>query len=93
MSLSGLTSPRTRELTVRLMDDMWPPTMPAGGWPALWAAVLDTVAMAVLRTEVDSQLEQMIDAPARGVALPSAGSWNRPATSAVYRSENPDADM
>ncbi|MBG0562186.1 hypothetical protein [Actinoplanes aureus] len=48
-----------------------------------------TVAMAVLRTEVDSQLEQMIDGPARGVALPTAASWQRPAAGAVYRSENP----
>ena len=45
-----------------------------------------TVAMAVLRTEVDSQLEQMIDGPARGVALPSADSWPAPTTGAVYRS-------
>lgn len=45
-----------------------------------------TVAMAVLRTEVDSQLEQMIDGPARGVALPTAGSWPEPAAGAVYRS-------
>ncbi|MEU4427805.1 hypothetical protein AB0F81_44885 [Actinoplanes sp. NPDC024001] len=49
-----------------------------------------TVAMAVLRTEIDSQFEQMIDAPARGVALPSAGSWAEPTTGAVYRSSTED---
>jgi hypothetical protein len=49
-----------------------------------------TVAMAVLRTEVDSQLEQMIDGPARGVALPSAGSWSRPTTGGVYKSATAD---
>ena len=48
VSLSGLTSPRTRELTGRLLDDMWPPALPPGGWPALAEAVPDTIAMAVL---------------------------------------------
>jgi phosphonate transport system permease protein len=48
VSLSGLTSPRTGELTARLLDEMWPPALPAGGWSALGVAVQDTVAMAVL---------------------------------------------
>jgi phosphonate transport system permease protein len=48
VSLSGLASPRTRELTFRLLDDMWPPALPPGGWAALAGAVLDTVAMALL---------------------------------------------
>jgi phosphonate transport system permease protein len=52
VSLSGLTSPRTRELTVRLLDDMWPPALPPGGWPALADAVPDTVAMAILAMAV-----------------------------------------
>lgn len=52
VSLSGLTSPRTRELTGRLLDDMWPPTLPPGGWPALARAASDTVAMAVLAVAV-----------------------------------------
>ncbi|MDQ3617096.1 MAG: ABC transporter permease subunit [Actinomycetota bacterium] len=48
VSLSGLTSPRTRDLTGRLLDDLWPPALPPGGWPTLTGAVLDTLAMAVL---------------------------------------------
>jgi len=52
VSLSGLASPRTRELTHRLLDDMWPPTLPPGGWAALGGAVLDTVAMALLAMAV-----------------------------------------
>lgn len=52
VSLSGLTSPRTRELTGRLLDDMWPPALPPGGWQALGDAIPDTVAMAVLAMAV-----------------------------------------
>ncbi len=52
VSLSGLTSPRTRELTGRLLDDMWPPGLPPGGWQALGDATLDTMAMAVLAMAV-----------------------------------------
>jgi phosphonate transport system permease protein len=52
VSLSGLASPRTRELTFRLLDDMWPPALPPGGWAASASAVLDTVAMALLAMAV-----------------------------------------
>jgi len=52
VSLSGLTSPRTRELTGRLLEDMWPPALPPGGWPALAEAVPDTIAMAILAMAV-----------------------------------------
>ena len=52
VSLAGLTSPRTRQLTGQLLDDLWPPALPAGGWPALSNAVLDTLAMAVLAMAV-----------------------------------------
>ncbi len=48
VSLGGLTSPRTRELTGRLLDDLWPPALPPGGWSTLTGSVLDTVAMAIL---------------------------------------------
>lgn len=48
VSWSGLTSPRTRQLTERLFDDMFPPALPPGGWSELVGATLDTVAMAVL---------------------------------------------
>lgn len=52
VSLSGLTSPRTRQLTGRLLDDMWPPALPTGGWPVLGGSVLDTLAMAILAMSV-----------------------------------------
>jgi phosphonate transport system permease protein len=52
VSLSGLTSPRTRDLAGRLLDDMWPPALPPGGWQALAGAVPDTIAMAVLAMAV-----------------------------------------
>jgi phosphonate transport system permease protein len=52
VSLSGLASPRTRELTFRLLDDMLPPALPPGGWVALAGAALDTVAMALLAMAV-----------------------------------------
>ncbi len=52
VSLTGLTSPRTRQLTGGLLNDLWPPALPAGGWPALSGAVLDTLAMAVLAMAV-----------------------------------------
>ncbi len=48
VSWSGLTSARTRDLTVGLLDDMWPPALPPEGWGALVGGVADTVAMAVL---------------------------------------------
>jgi phosphonate transport system permease protein len=52
VSLAGLTSPRTSALTERLLDDMWPPALPPGGWQALGVAVQDTVAMAILAMAV-----------------------------------------
>ncbi|MEO7234162.1 MAG: ABC transporter permease subunit, partial [Lapillicoccus sp.] len=48
VSLSGLTSSRTRELTAQLFQDLFPPALPPGGWATLGGATLDTVAMAVL---------------------------------------------
>ncbi len=48
VTAGGLTSPRTRQLTGRLLADMWPPQLPAGGWPVLTGSVLDTLAMAIL---------------------------------------------
>lgn len=48
VSLSGLTSSRTLQLTGSLLDDLWLPQLPAGGWSVLVGSVLDTVAMAVL---------------------------------------------
>jgi phosphonate transport system permease protein len=60
VSLSGLTSPRTRELTGRLLVDMWPPALPSGGWAALCGSVLDTVAMALLAMAVAVVLTVLI---------------------------------
>ncbi|WP_148612952.1 PhnE/PtxC family ABC transporter permease [Nocardioides rubriscoriae] len=48
VSLSGLTSNRTRMLTGRLLDDLIPPALPRGGAGEVISAVLDTLAMAVL---------------------------------------------
>ncbi len=48
VSLQGLGTSRTRELTMGLLTDLWPPALPPGGWPVLTGAVLDTVAMALL---------------------------------------------
>jgi phosphonate transport system permease protein len=60
VSLSGLTSPRTRRLTVRLLADLWPPALPPGGWAELTGAVLDTVAMAVLAMAIAVALTLVI---------------------------------
>lgn len=48
ISLAGLVSARTRQLTASLVTDMLPPAAPPGGWSVLGRSVLDTVAMAVL---------------------------------------------
>ncbi|WP_310529567.1 ABC transporter permease subunit [Nocardioides sp.] len=48
VTMGGLTSPRTRHLTGRLLDDLWPPQLPPGGWSVLGGSVLDTLAMAIL---------------------------------------------
>ncbi|MGC1207942.1 MAG: ABC transporter permease subunit [Ornithinimicrobium sp.] len=52
VSLAGLTSERTRMLTVSLLDDLWPPQLPLGGWSELLGSVGDTLAMAVLAMAV-----------------------------------------
>ena len=52
VSLEGLASSRTRRLTGSLLDDMWPPALPAGGWSTLADGLLDTLAMAVLAMAV-----------------------------------------
>ena len=51
-SWSSLTSDRTRALTGRLLDDLWPPQVPPGGWAGLLTGVKDTLAMAVLAMAV-----------------------------------------
>lgn len=52
VSLSGLSSARTRQLAGSLAGDLVPPSLPPGGWSALWGGVLDTVTMAVLAMAV-----------------------------------------
>ena len=52
VSLAGLYSTRTRELSGRLVDDLVPPGLPPGGWSALAGGALDTLAMAVLAVAV-----------------------------------------
>ncbi len=48
VSLTGLASERTRDLTGRLVTDLWPPQLPLDGWAALVGSVADTIAMALL---------------------------------------------
>jgi phosphonate transport system permease protein len=48
VSLSGLTSLRTRQLAGKLVGQMWPPALPPSGLPALATAMADTIAMATL---------------------------------------------
>lgn len=48
VSLSGLISSRSRTLTGGLVDDLTPPALPDGGWSVVTAAMLDTLAMAIV---------------------------------------------
>lgn len=48
LSLDGLADPLTWQLTQELVADLVPPALPDGGVATLLAAVVDTVAMAVL---------------------------------------------
>ncbi|MGW0820305.1 PhnE/PtxC family ABC transporter permease [Streptomyces sp. NPDC002845] len=48
LSPAGLVSTRTQDLAGRLLQDLWPPALPEGGWRILVGASLDTVTMAVL---------------------------------------------
>lgn len=52
VSTYGLRSVRTQRLTFQLIDELWPPQLPPGGWTALVGAVLDTLAMAILAMAV-----------------------------------------
>jgi phosphonate transport system permease protein len=67
VSLAGLTSARTRALTGRLLDDLWPPQVPLGGWSELTAAVLDTVAMALLAMVLAVVITLVVGPWARGL--------------------------
>ncbi|MCP3757009.1 ABC transporter permease [Streptomyces sp. TBY4] len=48
LSPAGIVAARTRDLSSRLLTDLWPPAFPAGGGRVLADAALDTVSMAVL---------------------------------------------
>jgi phosphonate transport system permease protein len=52
VSLAGLFSSRTRDRVPLLLDDMWPPALPPGGWPEVLGGTLDTLAMALLATAI-----------------------------------------
>jgi phosphonate transport system permease protein len=76
-----LVSDRTRRQTARLLDDLWPPALPPGGRAELVAAVLDTVAMAVLAMAVAVLITLLLGpwatrAP-RGPAAANAGGGRR----------------
>ena len=60
VGLSGIASPRTRDLAVRLLGDLWPPQLPRGGWPVVAGAVLDTLAMALLAMAVAVALTLLV---------------------------------
>jgi phosphonate transport system permease protein len=45
---STLVEDRTRTLGASFARDAWPPTLPTGGWGALWRAVVDTVQLSVI---------------------------------------------
>jgi phosphonate transport system permease protein len=77
VSPAGLAAPRTRDLTVRLLDDLWPPALPAGGWPELANAVLDTVAMAVLAMTAAVLLTLLISPWATRPGPGLRGGWGR----------------
>ncbi len=103
VSLSGMASERTRNLTFGLLDDMLPPALPPGGWTALAGATLDTVAMAVLAMAVAVAVTELIgpwasrlprgpmdeqSRPLRGAAR-TAAWWTARFTLLVLRSVPP----
>lgn len=87
VSPATLVSPRTRERTVLLLDELWPPALPPEGWPALVGGVLDTLAMAVLAMVIAVVLTVLLaptatrrrDARGQASGLPSrvAGAGGR----------------
>ena len=74
VELSGLVSPRTRDLTARLLGDLWPPQLPRGGWSVVTAAVLDTLAMALLAMVVAVAITLLVAPWATRVRHDAAGA-------------------
>ena len=85
VTLQGLASSRTRRLTGGLLDDMWPPHLPAGGWPVLVGSVLDTVAMAILAMLVAVVVTVLIG-PWATHSRPGSSGHHAPAAVRVARS-------
>ncbi len=79
VSLSGLTSDRTRMLASGLLDDLLPPALPRGGVGAVTTAVLDTVSMAVLAMAIAVLITVVVSpwavAARRGVGPPGPLPW------------------
>ncbi len=78
VSWAGLVSARTRELTMRLVDDLLPPALPPGGWSGLGDATLDTLAMAVLAMVVAVGITLVVGPLAtrvRPVATDQGAAW------------------
>lgn len=73
VSVAGLFSPRARELTSRLLSDLWPPQLPGGGWAVLLDAVADTLAMAVLAMVVAVAITLLVGPSAAGPG--TQGAW------------------
>lgn len=51
-----LVSARTWRLGRELIDAIWPPRLPAGGWPTLWSAAVDTLALSILAIVIATTL-------------------------------------
>lgn len=84
VSLTGLTSPRTRKLTSRLLGDLWPPAPPPGGWLALSSAVLDTLAMAILAMAVAAAITLLM-APFATTPRRGTSTGHAPPAQRVFR--------
>ena len=52
----SVISDRSRRLAVELAGDVWPPRLPVGGWPTLWSAMVDTVAISVVAIGIATAL-------------------------------------
>jgi phosphonate transport system permease protein len=80
---SGLLSPRTRERTRSLVDEMLPPALPPGGWSEVLGATLDTLSMAILAMVVAVVVTLVLGPLATRVrATGGTGAQTRPALAA-----------
>ena len=72
LGASRLFTPRTRDLAARLVADMWPPALPAGGWTELVGAGFATLQMSIIAMALASALGVV----AAFLAARSGGSWH-----------------